>query len=94
MGIDKRKEHEFRETNWLIGLRPGHRRLLEAVSELAEAERVKASVRAKVEHVFFYIKQMFSYSKVRYRGLEKNTNRLYVLWGLTNLLCSQKYLLA
>ena len=94
VGIDKRREHEDRETDWLIALRPGHRRLLEAGSELAEAERIKASVRAKVEHAFFYIKRMFGYSKVRYRGLEKNTNRLYVLSGLSNLLRSQKYLLA
>jgi transposase, IS5 family len=94
VGIDKRTEHEGRETDWLIGLRPGHRRVLEAGSELAEAERIKASVRAKVEHAFFYIKRMFGYSKVRYRGLEKNTNRLYVLSGLANLLRSQKYLLA
>jgi transposase, IS5 family len=94
VGIDKRPEHEDRETDWLIALRPGHRRLLEASSELAEAERIKASVRAKVEHAFFYIKRMFGYSRVRYRGLEKNTNRLYVLSGLSNLLRSQKYLLA
>ena len=40
------------------------------------------------------IKRMFGYSKVRYRGLAKNTNRLYVLAGLANLLRSQKYLLA
>ena len=51
-------------------------------------------MRAKVEHAFFYIKRMFGYSKVRYRGLAKNTNRLYVLAGLANLLRSQKYLLA
>jgi IS5 family transposase len=94
VGIDKRREHEDRETDWLIALRPGHRRLLEAGNELAEAERIKASVRAKVEHAFFYIKRMFGYSRVRYRGLEKNTNRLYVLSGLSNLLRSQKYLLA
>lgn len=94
VGIDKCREHEDRETDWLIGLRSGQRRLLEVGSELAEAERIKASVRAKVEHAFFYIKRMFGYSKVRYRGLEKNTNRLYVLSGLANLLRSQSYLLA
>jgi transposase, IS5 family len=93
-GIEKRGEHERRETDWLIARRPGLRRLLEVGSEIAEAERIKASVRAKVEHAFFYIKRMFGYSKVRYRGLEKNTNRLYVLSGLANLLRSQKYLMA
>ncbi len=77
----------------MIALRPRHRRLLEAGNELVQAERIKASVRAKVEQ-FFYIKRMFGYSKVRSRGLEKNTNRLYMLTGLSNLLRSQKYLLA
>jgi IS5 family transposase len=94
IGIEKRPEHEGREMDWLIARRPGQRRLLDVDSELAEAERIKASVRAKVEHPFFYIKRMFGYSKVRYRGLEKNTNRLYVLSGLANLLRSQKYLMA
>jgi len=42
----------------------------------ARAEKLKASTRAKVEHPFFYIKRMFGYTKVRYRGLAKNHNRL------------------
>ena len=55
-------------------------------------EKEKASVRAKVEHAFFYIKRMFGYNKVRYRGLEKNTNRLYLLAGFTNLLRAERYM--
>ena len=39
----------------------------------------KASVRAKVEHPFLYIKRHFGYAKVRYRGLSKNTQRLMTL---------------
>jgi uncharacterized membrane protein len=38
---------------------------------LDEAKKIKASVRAKVEHRLFYIKQMFGYSKVRYCGLPR-----------------------
>ena len=64
-------------------MRPGKRRKL-ASEYIEEAEHIKASVRAKVEHAFFYIKRMFGYSKVRYRGLAKNTNRLYVLAGLAS----------
>ena len=46
----------------------GRRRLLgEGVAEEA-AEKRKASVRAKVEHPFLYVKQHFGYAKVRYRG--------------------------
>ncbi len=56
---------------------------------LSEAERArnctKSKVRAKVEHVFLVIKRIFGWSKVRYRGLAKNTNWLFVACGLANL---------
>jgi IS5 family transposase len=42
-------------------------------------------VRAKVEHPFRVIKRVFGFVKVRYRGLAKNTQRLWVTCGLTNL---------
>jgi IS5 family transposase len=93
-GIEKREEHRDRKVDWLIAMRPGKRTALAKTSPLAAAEKSKASVRAKVEHVFFYIKQMFGYSKVRYRGLEKNTNRLYLLASFTNLLKAEKYMTA
>jgi transposase, IS5 family len=93
-GIEKRKEHEDRDVDWFIAMRPGKRAKLAKSDPLASAEKSKASVRAKVEHVFFYIKQMFGYNKVRYRGLEKNTNRLYLLAGFTNLLKAEKYMTA
>ena len=49
-------------------------------------EAWKSSVRSKVEHVFFYVKQMFGYGKLRYRSLGKNKNRLALLLGFANLL--------
>ena len=52
-------------------------------------EQWKSSVRAKVEHMLFYIKQMFSYEKTRYRGLAKNENRLALLLGCANLLSAE-----
>ena len=48
-------------------------------------EKAKASVRAKVEHPFLWLKRLFGYGKVRYRGLAKNTERLALLFGLGNL---------
>jgi transposase, IS5 family len=47
--------------------------------------RTKSKVRAKVEHPFLVIKRVFGFAKVRYRGLAKNTHRLWVSCGLTNL---------
>jgi len=49
---------------------------------------------AKVEHPFRYIKQVLGYSKVRYRGLAKNSNRLHLLAAFSNLLMGEKYMLA
>jgi transposase, IS5 family len=47
--------------------------------------RRKSSVRAKVEHSFGVIKRVFGFTKVRYRGLAKNTHHLLVSCALANL---------
>ena len=54
-------------------------------------ERDKASVRAKVEHPFLYVKRHLCYRKVRYRGLAKNTERIALLRGFANLLVAGRY---
>jgi IS5 family transposase len=51
-----------------------------------EIERRKSSVRSKVEHPFLIIKRYFGFGKTVYRGLAKNTHRLYALFASTNLL--------
>ena len=55
--------------------------------------RTKSKVRAKVEHAFLVIKRVFGFSKVRYRGLDKNAHRLFVVCGLANLFMARRYLL-
>lgn len=92
-GATKRERLQKKDLEWFVAMRPGARKKLDS-ADIEIAEKTKASVRAKVEHAFFYIKRMFGYNKVRYRGLAKNTNRLYVLSGLANMLRCQKYLLA
>jgi len=47
--------------------------------------RTKSGVRAKVEHSIGVVKRVFGFAKVRYRGLAKNTHRLWVTCGLANL---------
>ena len=64
--------------------RPGQRWRLDSGGEAARAERRKASIRAKVEHPFRYVKRQFGYAWVRYRGLAKNRTRLCLLFGLAN----------
>ena len=56
------------------------------VDELQKAKnRVKARVRAKVEHPFRILKRIFGFEKVRYRGLKKNHQRLCACFALVNL---------
>ena len=57
-------------------------------------ERVKAHVRAKVEHPFRVLKQQFGFRKTRRRGLAKNYSKVMVLATLTNLFLERKKLLA
>ena len=63
-GTEKREAHEDRQVAWPIAMDPSQRRRL-ARDELERLMEVwKSSVRSKVEHVFFYVKQMFGYGKV------------------------------
>jgi len=65
---------------------------------LSEAEkaanRTKSKVRARVEHPFHTLKCVFGFRKVRYRGLDKNAERLFVACGLVNLYLARRRLLA
>lgn len=93
-GVDKRQEMQGCKTQWHVAMRPGKRKALDPERVLhrllEKAERLKASVRAKVEHPFRVIKQQFGYAKVRYRGLQKNTARLTMLFALGNLWMARK----
>lgn len=59
-----------------------------------QANRLLASLRAKVEHPFRVLKRQFGYTKVRYRGLEKNTAQLHTLFACVNLWLARDRLLA
>jgi len=64
------------------------------VDEVERAKnRVKSTVRSKVEHVFGVMKLQFGFVKVRYRGLGKNANRLFATCALVNLYMVRKKLL-
>jgi transposase, IS5 family len=52
-----------------------------------------STVRAKVEHPFGVIKRVFGFVKVRYRGLAKNTPRLWISCGRANLFVAPHRLL-
>lgn len=64
------------------------------VDELERAKnRTKSRVRARVEHAFGVIKRVFGFTKVRYRGLKKNAERLFVACALANLFMVRRRLM-
>lgn len=95
-GAHKRPESTMK--NWHVAMRPGKRRKLDPSNPrdaiVNEIERLKASVRAKVEHPFRVIKRQFGFTKVRYRGLAKNTAQLTTLFALSNLWMARRKLMA
>jgi len=69
-------------------------RYKEHIDEVERAKnRNKSRVRSKVEHVFQILKLQFGFVKVRYRGLQKNANRLFATCALVNLFLVRKKLL-
>jgi IS5 family transposase len=69
-------------------------RYKDRVDEIQRAKnRTKSRVRSKVEHVFGVMKLKFGFVKVRYRGLQKNANRLFATCALVNLFLVRKKLL-
>jgi len=67
---EKRPEHKQRKNvSWFITRRPSARKELD--EDKPKAEKMKASICSKMEHPFRYIKQVFGYSKVRYRAWRK-----------------------
>ena len=87
-GVEKRAD-ATKEVTWHVAMRPGKRRALNkenaADAMIDKAEKLKAGIRAKVEHPFRVIKRQFGFVKVRYRGLKKNTAQLVTLFALSNL---------
>ena len=74
---------------WEIAMRPGKRRQLardEALVEKLKPVRASGASIPVVKH--------FGYSKARYRGLAKNTQRLAVLLGFTNLIRAERCMTA
>ena len=94
-GVAKREE--AKRPHWHIAMQPGKRKTLgdSAADQLVEkVEKIKASIRAKVEHPFHVIKNLSRHKKTRYRGLAKNHAQLFSLFGLANLVLAKKNLLA
>lgn len=65
------------------------------VDEIARARnRNKSRIRARVEHVFGVVKQLWGFGKTRYRGLQKSATRPFTALALANIYLSRQRLTA
>ena len=63
-------------------------------AQIKRREHEKSSVRAKVEHVFGVVKGQLGYRKTRYRGLQKQTAKMNMMFALANLILADRPCLA
>ena len=87
-GVEKREENLGKNVTWHVAMKRSKRKALpnNKLGRMTEKlEHLKASVRAKVEHPFHVVKNLFRHRKARYRGLAKNTAQLFTLFGFANL---------
>jgi len=99
LGVEKREEivSQCPGVEWHVAAKRGKIKALAEgpIKELTQQlERVKAQVRARVEHPFHVIKNLFRHRKTRYRGLAKNTAQLHSLFALANLMIARRALLS
>jgi IS5 family transposase len=71
-----------RGIRYRINRRPNQRPLSSLERRL---NRLRSATRARGEHAFHVVKRLWGFTKVRYRGLAKNTARLFAAFALANL---------
>ena len=85
-----------KDIDWHVAAKRG------AITSMAEGvhkeltvllERRKAQIRARVEHPFHVVKNLFGHKKVSYKGLAKNRARMFSLFALANLVIAKRPLL-
>lgn len=80
---DHRQAAEARGIRYRVNRRPnGHDPL---TAQQRAINRSRSRTRARGEHAFHVVKCLWGFTKVRYRGLAKNTARLFTAFALANL---------
>lgn len=87
----RRQESRARGLKWRVCLKAKRGRKLSQREQRWNQSRNR--VRARIEHGFGVVKQLWGYRKVRYRGLYKNTCQLFSLFLLSNLYRARRSLM-
>jgi transposase, IS5 family len=82
---DAGKQARFEESGveWRVNRKGSNRRKLNIADR--SFNRKNNRTRARGEHAFRIVKDLWGYSKARYRGIEKNAAQVFTLFALANL---------
>jgi len=80
---DKQARFEESGVEWRVNRKGSNRRKLNIADR--SFNRKNNRTRARGEHAFRIVKDLWGYSKVRYRGIEKNAAQVFTLFALANL---------
>jgi IS5 family transposase len=88
-----KKNKDGKNIKYIINRRPSSIKKLSPSGQYAakKREHQQSSVRCKVEHVFAVMKNIFRYRKTRYRGLQKQTTKLNIMFALANLYLADRH---
>jgi IS5 family transposase len=88
---EKKAEYEGRGKKWCVKRKANRGHQLS--EEDIDYNHRYGQIRAKVEHVFMVVKNLWHYRKVRYKGLYKNAVQVFSLFALANLYLVRRELL-
>ena len=85
-----RQRFRAADVRYRVNRRGTHQRPLTDYQK--KINRSRSRTRARGEHAFRIVKQLWRFAKVRYRGLAKNTARAFTSFALANLYMVRKYI--
>jgi IS5 family transposase len=88
---DRQAEYEAVGIEWRVSRKAGRGKKLNAADQAFN--RKSSRIRARGEHAFGVVKHLWGYTKVRYKGLEKNATQVFTLFALANLYRARKQLM-
>ena len=101
LGAEKREDavirnNAGRKIKYKTNRRPSQskNKSVRSQAQIKRREHEKSSVRSKVEHVFGVVKGQLRYRKTRYRGLQKQSAKLNMMFALANLILADRPCLA
>lgn len=78
-----RQAAEAAGVRYRVNRRGSHSRPLS--NRWKQINQARSRIRARGEHAFHVVKRLWGFAKVRYRGLAKNTTRVFTTFALANL---------